>query len=174
MSAFVLRKAIDVESNDQGSAEHNSVFDWLASGSLLLACAALVVIVIVEAWQVFARYVLNDSPSWTEPVALLLMSTALMLGAAAGVRSQRHFGFLLLVEHVPQRVRHILQALQKAIAAGIGMMLAWWGGEMTVDAWNYSMAGAPLPQGAAYLPVCVGGALIFLFSVDQLVRPRSH
>lgn len=162
-----------MQSNDRVAA-HNNTFDRLASGSLFIACAALIVIVVVEAWQVFARYVLNDSPSWTEPVALLLMSTALMLGAAAGVRSQRHFGFLLLVEHVSPKVRAVLQSIQKVIAAGIGVMLAWWGGEMTADAWNYSMAGAPLPQGAAYLPVCVGGALIFLFSVEQLVRPRLH
>ena len=163
-----------MESNDQGVAQRANLLDWLASGSLLLACAALVVIVIVEAWQVFARYVLNDSPSWTEPVALLLMSTALMLGAAAGVRSQRHFGFLLLVEYVSPKVRNVLQSIQKAIAAGIGMMLAWWGAEMAADAWNYSMAGAAVPQGAAYLPVCVGGILIFIFSIEQLVRPQSR
>jgi len=143
--------------------------DRLAAGSVRIACVALVAIVIVEGWQVFARYVLNDSPSWTEPVALLLMSTALMLGAAAGVRSQRHFGFQLLVEHVPSQVRRVLQVVQSAIAAAVGVLLAWWGTKMVVDAWDYSMAGAPLPQGTAYLPVCIGGVLILVFSVEQLI-----
>ena len=55
--------------------------------------AALLGLVVVQGWQVFARYVLNDSPSWTEPVALLLLSTAMSLGAAAGVQRGRHFGF---------------------------------------------------------------------------------
>ena len=43
---------------------------------------------LVEAWQVFARYVLNDSPGWTEPVALLLLNIAMMFGAAVGVRQR--------------------------------------------------------------------------------------
>jgi TRAP-type C4-dicarboxylate transport system permease small subunit len=174
MSVFVPLKEADVHTGDPDNTEYTRVFDWLANGSLFVACSALIIIVVVEAWQVFARYVLNDSPSWTEPVALLLMSTALMLGAAAGVRSQRHFGFLLLIEHAPPRVRRVLQSIQKAIAAGIGAMLAWWGGEMAANAWDYSMAGAALPQGAAYLPVCAGGALIFIFSVEQLVRSRPR
>jgi TRAP-type C4-dicarboxylate transport system permease small subunit len=142
--------------------------DWLANGCVLVAGAALVSIVVVEAWQVFARYVLNDSPSWTEPVALLLMSTALMLGAAAGVRAQKHFGFVLVVEHAPPKIARLLQVLHRVIAGAVGIMLALWGGEMVADAWDYAMPGAPLPQGAAYLPVCIGGTLILVFSLEQL------
>ena len=44
----------------------------------------------------FARYVLNDSPGWTEPVALLLLNTAMSFGAAAGVHRGSHFGFFIL------------------------------------------------------------------------------
>ena len=29
-----------------------------------------------------------------------------------------------------------------------------------------------LPQGAAFLPMCLGGALIALFSLEHIVRPR--
>ena len=49
----------------------------LARITLVIAGAALVGMAIVEGWQVYARYVLNDSPSWTEPVALLLMGYTL-------------------------------------------------------------------------------------------------
>ena len=44
-------------------------------------------------WQVFGRYVLNDSPSWTEPASLLLMSWFILLGSAVGVREGVHLGF---------------------------------------------------------------------------------
>jgi TRAP-type C4-dicarboxylate transport system permease small subunit len=151
-----------------------NALEWLARAAVAIAGAALVAIVIVEAWQVFARYVLNDSPSWTEPVALLLMSTSLMLGAAAGVHAQRHFGFMLLVEHVPAKARYALHVVQKVVAAAVGLMLAFWGAKMVADAWDYAMPGAPLPQGASYLPVCVGGALILVFSLEQLLAPASR
>ncbi len=75
--------------------------DVLARAAVTIASAALVGMAIVEGWQVFARYVLNDSPSWTEPVALLLMSTVMMLGAAVGTRNDAHFGFFIAVEAAP-------------------------------------------------------------------------
>lgn len=139
--------------------------------AVAIAGTSIVAMAAVEAWQVFARYVLNNSPSWTEPVALLLMSTAMMMGAAAGVRSNRHFGFFLLVEHASPGMRRVLLVVPKLIALAIGTMLAGWGGEMMIDAWDFRMAGAPLPQGIVFVPMCLGGALIALFALEQLISP---
>ena len=55
-----------------------------------------------------------------------------------------------------------------------GTMLAVWGGEMAIHAWDYSIAGAPLPQGVVYLPLCLGGALICVFALEQIIRPASR
>jgi TRAP-type C4-dicarboxylate transport system permease small subunit len=152
----------------ESSTKVGATLDKLASAAIAIACVALVCMALIEAWQVFARYVLNDSPSWTEPVALLCMSTTMMLGAAAGVRSKRHFGFFILVESARPSLRRVLLAVSRLIAAGIGLMLAVWGGDMLIDAWDYPIAGAPLPQGMTFLPMCIGGALIALFSLEQL------
>ncbi len=54
------------------------------------------------AWQVFCRYVLNDSPSWTEPGAVMLMSWFIFLGAAVGVRENYHLGFDVLLYVLPR------------------------------------------------------------------------
>ena len=149
----------------------NVALNRTANAAVAIAGASIVGMAAVEAWQVFARYVLNNSPSWTEPVALLLMSTAMMLGAAAGVRANRHFGFFLLVEHAKPGARRILLFIPKLIALAIGIMLAGWGAEMMIDAWDFRMAGAPLPQGVVFLPMCVGGLLIALFALEQLISP---
>jgi TRAP-type C4-dicarboxylate transport system permease small subunit len=141
----------------------------LARLTVGVAGAALVAMAAIQAWQVFARYVLNDAPSWTEPVALLCMSTTMMFGAAAGVHASRHFGFFIVVESAKPAVRRILQWIAQAIAAAIGVMLALWGGQLAIDAWDYPMAGAPLPQGAVYLPLCLGGALIAVFAIEQML-----
>ncbi|HWM28732.1 MAG TPA: TRAP transporter small permease subunit, partial [Woeseiaceae bacterium] len=52
---------------------------WFAGIGLLL-------MTLIIGWQVFARYVLNDSPAWAEQAALLLMIWYVMFAAAAGVR----------------------------------------------------------------------------------------
>jgi TRAP-type C4-dicarboxylate transport system permease small subunit len=144
------------------------LLEFLSSATLAVAGAAIIGMALTEAWQVFARYVLDDPPSWTEPVALVLMSTAMMFGAAAGVRTNRHFGFFILVEASPPLIQRVLRTLARSIAAAIGLMLLVQGGAMMLDAWSYPMAGAPLPQGLVFLPVCAGGALIALFALEGI------
>ena len=141
----------------------------LARGATIVACFCLVGMTLVEAWQVFARYVLNNSPVWTEPVALLLMSAAMMFGAAAGVRSESHFGFFLALHMSPPRVRAVLLAVARLVVAAIGLVLAFWGVVLLVDGWNIPMAGAPLPQGLYFLPIGLGGALIAMFALERLI-----
>lgn len=142
--------------------------DQLARIVIAIAGISILGMACVEGWQVFARYVLNDSPSWTEPVALFFMGTTMMFGAAIGVRSNRHFGFFILVESSTPAVRKALQIFARAIAAGIGLMLAGWGGEMMIDSWDFAMAGAPFPQGMVFMPLCFGGALITVFAIEQI------
>jgi TRAP-type C4-dicarboxylate transport system permease small subunit len=155
-----------------GKSKLNAAMQAIDRATLVLACFGLLGMAIVQGWQVFARYVLNDSPSWTEPVALLFMSTTMMFGAAAGVRANRHFGFFILVESVGPRLRMVLLAIARLIAAGVGLMLATWGLKMLVDAWDYPIAGAPLPQGLVYLPMSLGGLLIAIFAIERLVVPE--
>jgi TRAP-type C4-dicarboxylate transport system permease small subunit len=148
----------------------------LARVTIAVAGVALVAMAGIQAWQVFARYVLDDPPSWTEPLALLCMSTTLMFGAAAGVHAGRHFGFFIVVEHARPTLRRLMQFVARLIAALVGILFALWGGEMMVDAWDYEIAGAPLPQGIMFVPLCLGGALIAIFSIEQLIhlgRSRS-
>jgi TRAP-type C4-dicarboxylate transport system permease small subunit len=147
----------------------------LANGALLLAAASLLVLVVVELWQVFARYVLNDSPSWTEPVAVLCMNAAMMLGAAVGVHAQKHFGFYVGVHAAKPELQRVLLAISRVVQAAVGLMLAAWGLRMSVDTWDVPLAGVALPQGVTYVPLWVGGLLIAMFAVDLLRRaPGLH
>lgn len=145
-----------------------AALDAVARAALWIAGLALVVMAAVEFWQVFARYVLNDSPSWTEPVALLAMKAAMMLGAAAGVRFDSHFGFFVAVQAAPPGLRRAIVAFGRAVICASGTMLAWYGVVLTADGWDVPMAGIALPEGAAYLPLGAGGALIALFAAAAL------
>ena len=143
--------------------------DGLASLALGQAGAALVAMALIQAWQVFARYVLNDSPGWTEPLALLLMSFAVMFGAAVAVRRETHFAFQTFRDAAPGPVRWLLKSISRLIAAASGAGLMVLGGVLMVDEWPVAMAGAPLPSGLKFAGLCVGGALILLFAVERLL-----
>jgi TRAP-type C4-dicarboxylate transport system permease small subunit len=140
----------------------------LADAAIALAVLALVGLVLVQGWQVVARYVLNDSPSWTEPLTLLLLSTAMSMGAAVGVHSKRHFGFFLLADALGPRLQRLLHAVSPLVILCIGGTLAWWGAVLLLDGFDIRAAGADLPQSINYLPLSVGGALMVIFALNQL------
>lgn len=141
----------------------------IAGLAIGIAAAALLGLVVVQGWQVFARYVINDSPSWTEPVTLLLLATATSLGAASGVHGNRHFGFFLLHDHLRPGVRRVVDVIVALVIASIGAVLAYWGAVLLADGLDVKAAGASLPQSIHYLPLSIGGALMVVFALDRLL-----
>ena len=55
-----------------------------------LGAYLMVVMVILVTWQVFSRYVLRHTPSWTEEIVLLLMMWFGFLSITIGFRRQLH------------------------------------------------------------------------------------
>jgi TRAP-type C4-dicarboxylate transport system permease small subunit len=144
--------------------------DRIADVAIYIAVVALLGLVVVQGWQVFARYVINDSPSWTEPVTLLLLATAMSLGAATGVHTRRHFGFFLLAAHMGPTLRRAVDVFASLVVAVLGVVIAWWAAVLLVDGLDIKTAGANLPQSINYLPLCIGGALMAIFAVNQMVQ----
>ncbi|MBO1903374.1 TRAP transporter small permease [Microvirga sp. 3-52] len=138
--------------------------------ALWISGIGLVVMTAFVAWQVFGRYVLNQSPSWTEPASLLLMSWFILLGSAVGVRDGNHLGFEIALHYAPHGLRHIMLAVTEVLVAIFGGAMAWYGTALAVETWTAAMPGLPIPQGFDYVPLAVGGVLIALFSLEKLVR----
>jgi len=153
-----------------GSGPGQRLLDRIADIAIHVAVAALLGLVVVQGWQVFARYVINDSPSWTEPVTLLLLATAMSLGAATGVHTRRHFGFFLLAAHMGPGLRRAVDVFASFVVALLGVVIAWWAAVLLLDGLDIKTAGANLPQSINYLPLCIGGALMAVFAVNQMVQ----
>ena len=144
-----------------------TLLDRLSDASIAVAVAALIGLVVVQGWQVFARYVINDSPSWTEPVTILLLAAAMSFGAASGVHTGRHFGFFLLAEAMRPANKRIVDTVVNIVIVSIGAVMAGWGSVLLLDGLDIKMAGAPLPQSLPYLPLAIGGALMVVFALAR-------
>jgi TRAP-type C4-dicarboxylate transport system permease small subunit len=133
------------------------------------AVTGLVGIVTVVALQVFGRYVLNDTPTWAEALALVLIIWVTMLGAAVGVRDAGHIGMESLLVLVPERIRLRMEMVIHVLVAIFGAMMVWngWGLTESVKAYNIPTLG--ISEGYKYFPLVVSGALITLFSLEHLI-----
>ena len=138
--------------------------------ALWLAGIGLVAMTVFVAWQVYGRYVLNATPSWTEAGSIVLMSWFILFGAAAGVREGGHLGFEVLRYVVPAPVRRGMAAVSHLVVGLFGGAMAIYGMELTVGTWAATIPTLGLPGGFDYLPLVVGGVLIGLFSLEHLVR----
>ncbi len=161
------------ETGKAGDTGRKGVLDHVEFAALCIAGASIVGVVLVQAWQVFARYVLNDSPSWTEPMALVLIGATAMFGAAVGVRRETHFNFPTLSDAAPPMIKAACRAIARLAMLALGLGLAWFGTRLAIDSSDVAMAGAPLAVGLRFVPVAIGGALISIFALERLVRSAS-
>lgn len=141
----------------------------LSTLALWISGAGLVVMTGCVLWQVIGRYALNDSPSWTEPFSLLLMSWFILLGAAVGVREGNHLGFEIALHFASPPVRRLMEIVTDLLVMAFGGAMAWYGWFLAMGTWSAKMAGVNIPQGVDYLPLVGGGALIALFSLEKLL-----
>ena len=140
--------------------------DWLVG----LAAVGLVAMTVIVGWQVFGRYVLNSSPSWSEQAALTLMIWYVFLAAAAGVREGFHIRIVALESAASPRMKRVLRILSDLIMAGCGIALAIWGTELVVRTWEHIIPSLGLPRGMAYLALPISGVLITLFSLERMLE----
>ncbi|WP_134496660.1 TRAP transporter small permease [Microvirga pakistanensis] len=153
-----------------GLAALSRILGIINRAALWISGGGLVVMTVFVAWQVFGRYVLNQSPSWTEPASLLLMSWFILLGSAVGVREGNHLGFEVALHYAPPGARQAMLAVTELLVFGFGAAMAWYGADLAAETWSAAMPGLPIPQGMDYVPLAVGGVLIALFSLEKLVR----
>jgi TRAP-type transport system small permease protein len=137
--------------------------------AMVTAVAALFGIVFVVAWQVFGRYVLNDTPTWAEGAALVLVIYVTMLGAAAGVRDAGHIGMESILILVPEKIREKLEIVIHVLVASFGVMMMWFGTLLGKSVMNYRIPSLGISEGINYVAVVIAGLLIILFSIEHII-----
>lgn len=135
---------------------------WFAGIGLLVMTAII-------AMQVFARYVLNDSPAWAEQAALLLMIWYVFIAAAAGVREGFHIRIAVFADNMPAKIRHFVMVLAHLVVVVFGIAMAVFGVELTQATWQHVIPTLGISRGYAYVPIALSGVLITGFAIEQLI-----
>lgn len=151
----------------------STVNGWISRLCMYLAVAGLLTIVVVVAWQVFGRYVLNDTPTWAESLALVLVLYVTMFGAAVGVRDARHIGLDSLAYFVPDKYHIWFELLCHVLVGIFGLTMAWNGGKLAESVMSYKIPVLGISEGLNHVPLVIAGLLIALFSVEHILALLS-
>lgn len=162
------------------AASFRKAMDALYLACVLIAGSALVLISAVIPWGVYTRYVLNSAASWPEPAAVLLTIWLTFFGAAACYRLRFHMNVSFFVKLMPAFWQRFFDALAEVAMIAMSVFMTVWGAKLVIATWNNSIADFPdLSVGVTYLPIPLGGAVLFLFVVERMVcgappAPASH
>jgi TRAP-type C4-dicarboxylate transport system permease small subunit len=141
----------------------------LSKISLVLAVVGLLSVVLCVQWQVFGRYVLNDTPTWAEALAMLIVLFVTAFGLGVGVRDAGHIGMESLIVLLPEKWRMRLELVIHTLVAVFGYLMVQSGWMWASAKWQEKKPMLPVPDGIDYVPVVIAGALIFIFSIEHIV-----
>nr|WP_316639466.1 TRAP transporter small permease [uncultured Roseateles sp.] len=141
----------------------------IARACLRLGVTGLVLLIAAVSYQVFGRYVLNNTPTWAESLALLLVLYVTMLGCAVGVRDAGHIGMELLGGLIPDSWHKPLAILIHLLTLLFGALMAWNCAEMFLSVRGYMIPTLGVSESLRYVPMVAAGLLIVLFSIEHIV-----
>ena len=141
----------------------------IARSCLQLGVTGLVLLLAAVIWQVFGRYVLNNTPTWAESLALLLVLYVTMLGCAVGVRDAGHIGMELLGPMLPARLHLPMEMLIHVLTLVFGVLMAWNCAVMLQSVSGYKIPTLGISESYRYVPLVAAGLLIVLFSIEHIV-----
>ncbi|RFO97439.1 C4-dicarboxylate ABC transporter permease [Rhodoferax lacus] len=141
----------------------------LSKLSLMLAVVGLIVLIACVQYQVIGRYVFNDTPTWAEALALLLVLYITSLGVAVGVRDAGHIGMDSIITLLPERLRLKLEIVIHVLVGAFGALMAYNGYVWAVLKWNDQKPMLPVPSGVDYVPLVIAGVLVVLFTIEHVI-----
>jgi TRAP-type C4-dicarboxylate transport system permease small subunit len=150
-----------------------SLLDRLAGYIIVLGGVSLVILIAITGYQVWGRYVLNDTPTWAERLALLLILFVSLPVAAVGLRENFHLGITFVLDRLPRKLRRVVEMLNALILLGFGGAMAWFSWVLVRGTWNRDIPLLGIPQAFQYLPLVLCGVLIAIFMAARFYELLS-
>ena len=141
----------------------------LSRWAMYIACACLVGLLSVVVYGVVLRYAFNNAPPYVEQVALLLVISVAMFGAAAGVRDAGHIGLDSLVAILSPRIQFRCGIAVCLFVLVFGVALLSGSALMAISTYASTIPTLGVSEAFRYLPVWLGGILIAVFSIEHLI-----
>ena len=141
----------------------------IARGCMWLGILGLVLLIMAVTWQVFGRYIMNNTPTWAESLALLIVLYVTMLGTAVGVRDAGHIGLESLLVLAPEALRLKIEYLIHALVMVFGAAMAYNCAFLAHSVWSYRLPTLWISEGWRYVPASFAGLLIILFSIEHII-----
>jgi TRAP-type C4-dicarboxylate transport system permease small subunit len=136
-----------------------TLFDRAVRGSIAVLYGGLV---LVGFAGIVARYVFNNSLSWSEELSLILMTWLVFITAAVGVQQRLHAGVDLVTSALPKRWQQAVGVLTDLLVTVFCIFLLVYGAQIVSATMTQTSPAMGLPVGIIYAAIPVGAALMLV------------
>ncbi|WP_116083425.1 TRAP transporter small permease [Tropicimonas sp. IMCC34011] len=146
------------------------VLHGVATVCMGIAGVQLALLIVIFGWLVWGRYVMNDTPTWVEQLALVLVVWITFLGGAVGVWTKSHLSVDFMREMMPAAIAVPLRWLALVGVLAFSVSLAVYGFELTLNTWGRRIPMLGVAEGLRALPMAICGALSALFTLYHMAE----
>ncbi|MDQ0297969.1 TRAP-type C4-dicarboxylate transport system permease small subunit [Salibacterium salarium] len=138
----------------------------------VLLVAFSVVMVVVIAMQVFMRYVVGDSLSWSEELARFCFIWLVYIGISYGVKKQRHIKVDAMLILFKQKGKIVMNMIANIIFLIFAVVVIYYGQSVALRILELGQESPALhiPMGIVYLATPVGMGLTAIRLIQQLIK----
>lgn len=136
----------------------------------LFLIGLLVVMVVLTIWAVFARYVLNISPRWTEELSRFIYIWITFLGAFVVLTKDRHVSIDTFIERLPQRLFVAVDRVNVVLMLTFLFAMVRGGLQVSKMAMSQIAPGTGIRIGYVYTVIPISGTLMFVYRVLNRLR----
>ncbi|MCF8480534.1 MAG: TRAP transporter small permease [Rhodospirillum sp.] len=144
------------------------------SGFLARVAAVLYLGVgVMLGWEVGGRYLFNAPTIWAEELSRLFLVWGTLLGASWLIKGGRHIRITMVLEHLGEGPRRVLEILSLLFVIAFAVGLIVYGSPIALDSLERGRTTGSmidLPIGLVQISVPIGGLLMTLQAGVEILR----
>lgn len=144
------------------------VLDAIDRAAEWLVAAVFAIIVVIALLQVFHRFALNSSLSWSEEAQIFGHIWIVFLGIPIAYRRGAHLYIETFCDKLPRAPRAAFNLAVELTWAAFAVSLMWLGWMVARIAHLQSSPGLELPMSYPYAGMVIGGAYLMLVALRRI------
>lgn len=134
----------------------------------VFAIILFVILICACVLQVFFRFVLHDSLSWSEELARFCFIWMHLIGASLLCRSHEHATVTLILDMVKGKARIVLDLVIEAVILFDGIILLIYGTQLAMGTWGNPSPAMSFNMGIVNASTAVAGLLLIIQAVTMM------
>ena len=144
------------------------LFLWIEKLLEHIAMVMLIAMVLIICYQVGLRFFFNQSPSWSEEIAIVLMIWFGMLSIPIGVKLNLHIGIEYIFNQFPKRVQKVVESFIFILICLFGGLMLFYGIELVEFMSMSTLPATKLSSAVEYIVIPISGGMLIFVALEQL------